>query len=98
MSFLRTKKQGDREYLYEVENRREGDKVRQRVLRYLGPKKVFSDKKQVSILIDLLTHIKDSDELKSALLKEGIDYPDVDINNLQFKYDIKKRRFEIKYN
>lgn len=37
MSFIRTKKIHGRKYLYEVENYREGDKVRQRVLRYIGP-------------------------------------------------------------
>lgn len=97
MSFVRTKKQGNKEYLYEVENKREGDKVRQKVLRYLGPKKVHCDKKQIVCLIDLLDHIKDSDELKSVLLKKGIDYPNIDINKLLFMYDIESQDYEISY-
>ena len=38
MSFLRIKRSGGREYVYEVENYRDRDGVtHQRVLRYLGP-------------------------------------------------------------
>lgn len=37
MPFVRAKKRGDRTYYYLVEGVREGDKVKQRVLRYLGP-------------------------------------------------------------
>ena len=36
MAFVRTKRQGDRIYYYLVENKREGKKVRQKVLKYLG--------------------------------------------------------------
>jgi len=36
MAFVRVKQQGDRSYYYLVENKREGKKVRQRVIRYLG--------------------------------------------------------------
>ena len=36
MAFVRTKRQGDRIYYYLVENRREGKKVRQKVIKYLG--------------------------------------------------------------
>jgi len=36
MAFVRTKRQGDRIYYYLVESRREGKKVRQKVIRYLG--------------------------------------------------------------
>jgi len=38
MAFIRTKRQGDRIYYYLVENRREGKKVRQKVIKYLGAK------------------------------------------------------------
>lgn len=37
--FVRSKKQGSREYYYLVENHREGKKVRQKVIRYLGKSK-----------------------------------------------------------
>ena len=36
MAFVRTKRQGNRIYYYLVENRREGKKVRQKVIKYLG--------------------------------------------------------------
>jgi len=36
VAFVRTKRQGDRIYYYLVENRREGKKVRQKVIKYLG--------------------------------------------------------------
>lgn len=36
MSFIRKIKRGNRIYLAEVENKREGVKVRQKVIRYLG--------------------------------------------------------------
>ena len=36
MAFMRIKKMGNGRYFYIVENRRRGDKVRQKVLEYLG--------------------------------------------------------------
>jgi len=36
MAFIRAKKRGDKTYYYLVENKREGKKVRQKVLKYLG--------------------------------------------------------------
>jgi len=36
MAFVRVKRQGNRSYYYLVESKREGNKVRQRVIRYLG--------------------------------------------------------------
>ncbi len=36
MAFVRTKRQGDRIYYYLVENKRDGKKVRQKVIKYLG--------------------------------------------------------------
>jgi hypothetical protein len=36
MAFVRLKQRGDKSYYYLVENRREGKKVKQRVIRYLG--------------------------------------------------------------
>jgi len=38
MAYVRTKRRGQRLYYYLVESKREGDKVRQRVIRYLGTK------------------------------------------------------------
>ena len=39
MAFVRTKRQGNKTYYYLVESRREGSKVRQKVIRYLGTEK-----------------------------------------------------------
>jgi len=36
MAFVRIKRQGDRIYYYLVESRREGKKVKQKVIKYLG--------------------------------------------------------------
>lgn len=46
MTYVRKQKRGTREYYYLVESHREGQKVRQRVLRYLGtgqPSKDYVD-------------------------------------------------------
>lgn len=45
MSFIREKEINGRKYLYLVKNTREGDKVRQKVLKYLGPKEEVSRSK-----------------------------------------------------
>ena len=36
MAFVRVKRQGNRVYYYLVESKREGKKVRQKVIKYLG--------------------------------------------------------------
>jgi len=36
VAFVRVKRQGNRTYYYLVENKREGKKVRQKVIKYLG--------------------------------------------------------------
>ena len=36
MAFVRTKRKGNRTYYYLVESKREGNKVRQKVIKYLG--------------------------------------------------------------
>ena len=36
MAFIRTKRQGSRVYYYLVESKRDGNKVRQKVIKYLG--------------------------------------------------------------
>ena len=38
MAYVRTKRRGQKLYYYLVESKREGDKVRQRIIRYLGTK------------------------------------------------------------
>lgn len=38
MAYVRTKRRGRKLYYYLVESKREGDKVRQRIIRYLGTK------------------------------------------------------------
>jgi hypothetical protein len=36
MAFVRTKRKGNRTYYYLVESKREGNKVKQKVIKYLG--------------------------------------------------------------
>ncbi len=36
MAFIRVKQRGDKSYYYLVESKREGKKVRQKVIKYLG--------------------------------------------------------------
>jgi len=36
MAFIRVKRRGNREYYYLVEGKRDGNKVRQKVIKYLG--------------------------------------------------------------
>jgi len=36
MAFIRVKRHGNREYYYLVEGKRDGNKVRQKVIKYLG--------------------------------------------------------------
>jgi len=36
VAFVRTKRKGDRVYYYLVESKRDGNKVRQKVIKYLG--------------------------------------------------------------
>lgn len=43
MSFVREKEINGKKYLYLVKSIRNGDKVRQKVLRYLGPKGDISE-------------------------------------------------------
>ena len=38
MAFIRVKRHGNHEYYYLVEGKREGKKVRQKVIKYLGAK------------------------------------------------------------
>jgi hypothetical protein len=38
VAFIRTKRKGNRIYYYLVESKREGKKVRQKVIKYLGTK------------------------------------------------------------
>ena len=38
MAFVRAKRKGNRIYYYLVESKREGNKVRQKVIKYLGTK------------------------------------------------------------
>ena len=43
MSFVRVKHRGQKSYYYLVESKREGSKVRQRIIRYLGIKPPTED-------------------------------------------------------
>jgi len=50
MAFIRAKRKGNRTYYYLVENRREGKRVRQKVLKYLGnsiPEDIESIKREL---------------------------------------------------
>ena len=46
MAFVRAKKRGDKVYYYLVENKREGKKIRQKVLKYLGTSPEGKTKKE----------------------------------------------------
>ena len=48
MAFVRTKKQGNKIYYYLVESKRDGKKVRQKVIKYLGTE--LSTKEQIEIM------------------------------------------------
>jgi len=48
MAFVRTKRKGNRTYYYLVESKREGTKVRQKVIKYLGTEP--PTKEQIEIL------------------------------------------------
>ncbi len=48
MAFVRSKRKGNRTYYYLVESRREGNKVRQKVIKYLGAE--MPTKEQIEIL------------------------------------------------
>jgi hypothetical protein len=48
MAYIRVKRFGNREYYYLVENKREGKRVRQVVLKYLG--KTLPPKKEIEAL------------------------------------------------
>ena len=62
--FIRAKKRGDKTYYYLVEGKREGKKVRQTVLKYLGTEKPavideiekdpFTGKKTVRQILDVV--------------------------------------------
>jgi hypothetical protein len=47
MAFVRAKKRGDKVYYYLVENKREGKKIRQKVLKYLGTSPEGKTKKEL---------------------------------------------------
>ena len=64
MSFIRTKNIGGNEYFYLVENKREGEKVKQTVLKYLGTTK--PDKKELELII------KKEKEETIELLKKSV--------------------------
>ena len=49
MPFVRAKRRGNRNYYYLVESRREGKKVRQRVLRYLGTQRPTKEEQEAII-------------------------------------------------
>jgi hypothetical protein len=44
MAFIRVKRHGNREYYYLVEGKREGKKVRQKVIKYMGTEKPSLEK------------------------------------------------------
>ena len=49
MAFVRTKRKGNRTYYYLVESKREGKKVRQKVVKYLGTQ--MPTKEQIESII-----------------------------------------------
>ncbi len=61
MAFVRTKRQGNRIYYYLVESKREGKKVRQKVIKYLGTER--PTKEQIETMI---RRIKDERQRSEA--------------------------------
>jgi hypothetical protein len=54
MAYVRAKPRGQRVYYYLVESKREGKKVRQRIIRYLGTKPPMGEELQ-----DILKEVND---------------------------------------
>ena len=53
MAFVRVKRFGNREYYYLVEGKREGKKVRQKVIKYLG-KNPSTTKEQIETIVETI--------------------------------------------
>ena len=53
MAYIRAKKRGDKTYYYLVEGKREGRKVKQKVLQYLGTSKDIKARKEGMTVSDI---------------------------------------------
>ena len=101
MAYVRAKKRGDKTYYYLVEGKRENGKVKQKVVKYLGPNpkvvKVNLDKAKTKVLAEtvFLADIKTSDELKTRLDQVGIPYPESDIVEMNLSHKIGKKKFNL---
>ena len=101
MTYVRGKKRGDKTYYYLVEGKRENGKVKQKVVKYLGPNpkvvKVNLDKAKTKVLAEtvFLADIKTSDELKTRLDQVGIPYPESDIVEMNLSHKIGEKKFNL---
>ncbi len=101
MAYVRGKKRGDKTYYYLVEGKRENGKVRQKVVKYLGPNpkvvKFNLDKAKTKVLAEtvFLADIKTSDELKTRLDQVGIPYPESDIVEMNLSHKIGGKKFNL---
>ena len=60
MAFVRVKRFGNREYYYLVEGKREGKKVRQKVIKYLGTER--PTKEQIETMIRRINDVRQRSE------------------------------------
>lgn len=101
MAYVRSKKRGDKTYYYLVEGKRVNGKVRQKVVKYLGPNpkivRVNLDKAKTKVLAEtvFLEDINSSDELKARLDLVGIPYPESDIVEMNLSHKIGKKKFNL---
>lgn len=101
MTYVRSKKRGDKTYYYLVEGKRVNGKVKQKVVKYLGPNpkivRVNLDKAKTKVLAEtvFLEDINSSDELKARLDLVGIPYPESDIVEMSLSHKIGKKKFNL---
>lgn len=67
MPYIRVKRRGDRAYYYLVESKREGRKVRQHILRYLGTEPPTKEQQQA-----IIRAVKKQEERNRSRVQEGI--------------------------
>lgn len=101
MAYVRAKKRKGKTYYYLVEGTRVDGKVKQKVLKYLGPNpgvvKTVLDKEKTKVLAEtvFLEDIETSDELKTCLDRIGVPYPEQDIVEMNLSHKIGKKKFNL---
>ena len=104
MAFIRAQKcktkSGIRTYYYLAENKRENEKVKQKVLKYIGtnPNKISVDltvEQRTAILGSFILSTATAAELKKKFQEIGICIPKGEIENLILSFDVKKKACSI---